>query len=395
MAVELCRINHGSYGAAPVDVIEAAAAHRRDYLNNPDVFFEEDHVALLKAARAAVGSLVGADMTNVALVDNATTGAACVAQSLARKWVSGEWAKGDRVLLSSTTYDSTDHSFRAYCQTAGAELVTVALPLPTPKEADVLELYRRALATPGPPFRVIVLDHIVSTTAALLPVEKITKLARAAGVNFVFIDGAHAPGQLPLALDKSDFDAYTGNMHKWAFASPGAAFLWAREPTLRAVLSHPIPSHDWPGCGFVAESSFLGTRDYSSWWCLPTALTFAQRFGGHGAIRARNRKLVLDAATMLSTAWGTEIGQAKDMAACMIMVALPATLGSTAADAARLRASLLAHHKIQVQYPQPATDGSRLYLRLSATVYNEMVDYERLRDAVLSEVGRGPTVARL
>jgi selenocysteine lyase/cysteine desulfurase len=57
----------------------------------------------MAAARAAVAELVGTAVSRVALVDNATTGAACVASSLGQRWVTGEWARGDIVLLANYT----------------------------------------------------------------------------------------------------------------------------------------------------------------------------------------------------------------------------------------------------------------------------------------------------
>ena len=74
----------------------------------------------MTAARGAVAELVGTSLSRVALVDNATTGAACVASSLGRRWVTGEWAHGDIVLVANYTYDSVEHAFRSHCEAAGA-----------------------------------------------------------------------------------------------------------------------------------------------------------------------------------------------------------------------------------------------------------------------------------
>lgn len=42
----------------------------------------------------------------------------------------------------------------------------------------------------------------------------------------VFIDGAHAVGQLPIDIKQFEVDAYFSNFHKWAFGPKNAAFLY-------------------------------------------------------------------------------------------------------------------------------------------------------------------------
>lgn len=88
------------------------------------------------------------------------------------------------------------------------------------------------------------------------------------------------------------------------------------------------------------------------------------------------------------------------------MVGLPAVLGRTREDGQQFRMYLRCgneadpssasplvraasggrYDSMAVQVPVPATDGSCLYLRLSAAVYNEAAQYEVLRDVVVEMV---------
>ena len=55
------------------------------------------------------------------------------------------------------------------------------------------------------------MDHVTSPGAVVIPVREVVKVCRQFGVK-VMIDGAHAPGQLPLDMKELDPDYYTGTV---------------------------------------------------------------------------------------------------------------------------------------------------------------------------------------
>ena len=96
-------------------------------------------------------------------------------------------------------------------------------------------------------------------------------------------------------------------------------------------------------------------------------------------MRAWNHALAWQAAGMLAARWALPWRTPERMIGCMATVPLPQRLGATAADAWRLRQWLLAARDIEVAI---VARGERLWVRVSAQVYNEMADIERLAHAI-------------
>jgi isopenicillin-N epimerase len=189
-------------------------------------------------------------------------------------------------------------------------------------------------------------------------------------------DGAHAPGVLPLDIPSLGVDWYTGNLHKWAFAPRSSGILWA-SPARQADL-HPTVISWGLDQGFTAEFDWVGTRDPSPYLAAPEGIAF-QRDLGVDAARAYQHRLAWGAAELLTARWGTDPAAPESMVGAMATVQMPPRAGSTKEDALRLRNALLFEDRIEVQLH---AWRERLWVRVSAQVYNEPADIERLAEAV-------------
>src|SRR2546422_8610000 len=100
---------------------------------------------------------------------------------------------------------------------------------------------------------------------------------------------------------------------------------------------------------------------------------------GIEGVRSFNHRLAWESARFLSERLRTSFDPSESMVGSMATVPLPERMGHTKEDAARLRDALLFEDRIEVQLH--AWRG-RLWVRLSAQIYNEMGDVERLGTAI-------------
>ncbi|KAK1294457.1 hypothetical protein QJS10_CPA16g01770 [Acorus calamus] len=225
----------------------------------------------------------------------------------------------------------------------------------------------------------------------VIPVKDLVRICREEGVDQVFVDAAHAIGNVEVNVKDIGADFYTSNLHKWFFCPPSIAFLYSRK-SRSTDLHHPVVSHEY-GNGIADESAWIGTRDYSAQLVVPEVVDFVNRFeGGIEGIRRRNHEEVMKMGEMLVDAWKTCLGAPKEMCASMAMVGLPACLKITCeGDTMRLRRYLREKFGVEVPiYYRAPREGdnddevSRItgYARISHQVYNVVEDYHRFRDAV-------------
>jgi isopenicillin-N epimerase len=359
-------LNHGSFGLTPLAVLATQAALREEMERQPVQFLGRATLQpRLRAAAAQLAAFLGVAAEDLVFVDNATTGVNAVLRSFPLK-------PGDEVLITDHTYPAVRNAIRFVCALAGARLVEARLPFPPEGPDDVLAAVTAALTNRT---RLAVLDLVSSHSAIVMPAAALARACREAGAR-VLIDAAHGPGMLDLDLSALQADWVTGNAHKWLFAPKGCAVLWAAKETQQDL--HPtVISHGFEQ-GFANEFDWTGTRDPTAWLAAPSALAF-YRSMGDGALRARNHALAVAAAGLLAERWRTEVGAPLGMVGAMAVVRLPGRHAATLAAAQAIHDRLWQKYHIEVAV---MSLGQTLWLRISAQIYNDLADYERLAAAV-------------
>lgn len=204
-------LNHGSFGACPRPVLERQAELRRAMEAEPVQFLWRNYEKHLQPARSAVARFVHARARDVVFVSNATTGINAVLRSL-------RFQPGDEILTTSHDYNACHNVLIEAARRARARLVVAQIPFPLPDADTAVEAILAAITRRT---RLAMIDHVTSSTALVLPIARIVRELEARHID-TLVDGAHAPGSVPLNLARLAPAYYTANLHKWVCAPKGA-----------------------------------------------------------------------------------------------------------------------------------------------------------------------------
>lgn len=294
-------LNHGAFGAALIPLSNEAQLWRQHCEQQPLKFYDRDLFPLLADSIRCMSRLLSCNPSDLLPLQNVTTGINALVQSI-------DLQVGDEVVVLSLTYGSTKKIVRDWCNRSRARMRTVDLPLPVLSEEDVIKRVTNELSSTT---RVVILDHITSNTAMVLPIDRLARVCKAAGA-VVIVDAAHSlfsqhvqiqETQLPNTSHSSsqaeltpffqNIDFWLTNCHKW-FASPkGAACLWINPHTVHslrpAVVSHgyapdynsnPMATHVSRG-KFLSAFAWDGCRDYAAWLTLPSGIACWDLLNAH------------------------------------------------------------------------------------------------------------------
>ena len=370
-------LNHGTVGAPPIPVIARWRAIQDEIELQPAQFLLRelaDYDAVgkptsprMRVAAQEVADFVGCEVEQFGFVDNATAGCNAVLRSF-------PFRAGDEILVMNLGYGGVNRAVDYAAEQKGCTVRVVDLPRPG---AQPHEFVSAVAATIASSTRMVVIDHITSQTALVLPLADIAAACHRHGV-VVLADGAHAPGAIPLDVESLGVDFYVANLHKWLWTPRSCGFVWAADEYVAHL--HPTVISWGYRNGMAAEFDLVGTRDPSPFLTAPYAISLWKEWGGQ-KILDYNHETVVRNARRLAEAWGTEFTIPEEMIGPMAYVTLPDGLGSVTSDAVALQESLLADDRIEVPV---FADNGRLTCRISAQIYNDDNDFAFLIDAVKS-----------
>ncbi len=277
-------------------------------------------------------------------------------------------------MTTDLEYGACERTWEYYCKKAGARFVKQPIPFPVRSKEEFVSTFFRGLSSKT---KLVFLSHITSSTALRLPVEEICAIAKEKGI-MTFVDGAHAPGQIPLDLQNSPFDIYTGACHKWMMTPKGSSFLYVKKEYQQMV--DPLVVSWGYKALFPSSSQFLdyhqtnGTRDYSAFLTIPTVIEFMKEHNWE-QVAAGCRKVVQTNAAAFCELFGTTtLAPVNDdffVQMCSAEIKTP--------EPEKLHQHFFDNYKIDIPVMR---HGDKVYLRYSINAFNSQQEMDKLFDAI-------------
>lgn len=356
-------LNHGSFGPTPRRVRECQLKWQHELASQPMDFFLRKFESAWLAARERLANFVGTRPDDLVFVENSTAAMNVIANSF-------PLAAEDEVLLTDHEYGAVVRIWKRACAAAGAVEPRIAR---LPERFESAEQVVAAILDASTDrTRLLVVSHITSPTAVILPVREICAAARKRGIA-VCIDGPHAPAQVAVTVDELGCDFYTASLHKWVSAPIGSGFLYVApqwqeliQPTNlswgRLLPAKPV--------AWWEEFMWPGTRDPAAYLAVPAAIELLEEVGLEN-FQQRSHCLAKHARESIVAMTGLTPPTPDHPTWYGSMASMPLPPG----DARALQLALWQQHKIEV--PVVDREGQRS-IRVSCHLYNTRDDVEAL-----------------
>ena len=370
-------LNHGSFGACPVPILEKQIQYRKQLESEPLRFFMREYDELIDNSRNKLSSFVNCNPKDLVFVNNATAGVNTVLKSL-------DFKSGSEILFTNHIYPACRNTIIKIASEKNLKIKEIKFNLPIYNPADITDKVVRSV---NKNTAIVLIDHISSMPGIKFPVEEIVSELNSKNVD-VIIDGAHAPGMVPLDLKELNAPYYTGNCHKWICSPKTAALLYVREDKQKYI--KPLVTSRLFGEVKTTLSemqynfSWHGTFDPTPILCVSDTLDFMSSLFKNGwkDIMKHNHELAITAGKKICSEFNIDYPYTDELIGCLFGIPFFEDKAFTRKELSLhnyspLQNDLFHNYKIEVVVNYWETSLQRL-LRISPQIYNDISQYDYL-----------------
>ncbi|MEN8235604.1 MAG: aminotransferase class V-fold PLP-dependent enzyme [Actinomycetota bacterium] len=187
------------------------------------------HADDLSAVYDIIAGLIGADRSEIAIVESAT-----------RAWdaafLSMRFEEGDRILTTTSEYASNVIAFLQVAERTGA-VIEVIPDRPTGEiDVDALD------AMIDDRVRLIAINHVPTNGGLVNPAAEVGCVANAHGIPYL-LDACQSVGQMPIDVDEIGCDMLSATSRKFLRGPRGVGFLYVRDTMLDRLVPPVLDLH--------------------------------------------------------------------------------------------------------------------------------------------------------
>ena len=259
-------LENGYYGIQPKPVLHAFIKNVTVANSQAARFARKDYPGIATASKKELAEFLGVLDEEIIFTRNATEALNIAIQGY-------PFRQGDEVLLNQLDYFSMIEAFRLLEKRGKIKVNAFEMPLLPTTDDEIVEVYRKLITEKT---RVILLTHVSNINGLIVPVAKITAMAKEKGIDTI-TDSAHALGQVKFSLPGLGSDFVGLNLHKWIGNPVGAGVLYIKKERIKEmnVLFGDVNTSE----NSINKLAHFGTTPFAVIMTVPESLAFHRMMG--------------------------------------------------------------------------------------------------------------------
>ncbi len=232
--------DHAAVSPLPRRTADSLHAWADDMLAN-GITCLSDWVRRTETARERIGTLIGCDPLDIALLKNTSEGIGIVAEGY-------PWREGDNIVLPAEEYPSNQYPWINL-----ADRGVAVRQVPSRGNRVSIDDLRDAMDGRT---RVVAVSFVQFASGFRCDLDALGELCRDRGVA-LFVDAIQGLGALPIDVSRTPIDFLACGGHKWLCGPQGTAFLYIQRNWIERLRPVGVGAHS------VVNAFDYGTIDYS------------------------------------------------------------------------------------------------------------------------------------